>query len=102
VKEVKKETAPSFNGYSGGTTKCDNCQFTDFSQCIPEPKCGDGTIQGTEQCDGSQLGLMTCQKIDSFTGGPLGCYKAGNPFECTWDESKCDAGQGFCGDGIIN
>jgi len=56
--------------------------------------CGDGKKNGTEQCDGSDLGGQSCSTIGlGFTGGSLAC----KPASCTWDTSKCTT----CGNGVI-
>jgi len=47
--------------------------------------CGDGIINGTEQCDGSELGEATCNSImgESFVGS-LSCNSS-----CNYDTSGC-------------
>lgn len=55
--------------------------------------CGDGVIQGTEQCDGSNLGGSTCSAL-GFTGGSLSCDTG-----CRFNTSACTAA--LCGNGII-
>jgi len=55
-------------------------------------RCGDGIREGTEQCDGTDLGGATCQ-----TGGTLGCRAPESPGSCTLDFSGCyDCGNGIC------
>jgi len=92
-----------FPGYEGGTARCipSSCKF-DFSACEPVPECGNSNIEGTEQCDRTKLGGMTCSKIGSFQGGILGCYLPGATDECLRDTSRCDLGAGYCGDNQIN
>ena len=56
--------------------------------------CGDGEINGQEQCDFPDLGGETCLTIEQgFNGGTLGCYPAENQNEleneCTFDTSQC-------------
>lgn len=46
-------------------------------------KCGDGVINGAEQCDGMQLGGKTCILL-GFSGGTLACTS-----NCTFDTSGC-------------
>ncbi len=48
--------------------------------------CGDGELDGTEVCDGAQLGAATCQSL-GFTGGTLACSGT-----CELDASMCDSG----------
>ncbi len=54
--------------------------------------CGDGVIEGSESCDGSNLGTETCE-TQGFAGGTLACDSA-----CGLDTSGCfDAN---CGNNI--
>jgi hypothetical protein len=46
--------------------------------------CGDGVIGGYEQCDGSDLGGLTCAALGEGQG-TLTCYQA----SCTFDVSMC-------------
>jgi hypothetical protein len=46
--------------------------------------CGNGAINGTEECDGSDFGGQTCA---SFTGKPLGSLRCTDT--CTIDTSNC-------------
>ena len=70
--------------------------------------CGNGTIEGTEECDCgddgecsvAELGDNGCENVKDplvpgvLTGGVLGC----NPASCRYDTSQCV----YCGDGEIN
>ncbi len=70
--------------------------------------CGDGVIEGNEQCDCGDDGDCTTEELNGLacqdtkdplvpgvlTGGPLGC----NPASCRYDTSQCV----YCGDGEIN
>lgn len=47
--------------------------------------CGNGTIEGGEDCDGVDLGGQTCQS-QGFGGGTLGCRS-----DCRFDTSGCVA-----------
>ncbi len=53
------------------------------SDVVP-PVCGDGEIEGEEQCDGEALGEMSCTDVGDFDGGTLLCSDA-----CTFDTSGC-------------
>lgn len=59
--------------------------------------CGNGSREGTEQCDGSDLGGQTCQ-TRGYDSGTLRCSSS-----CTFDESECATGGGgpVCGNGIL-
>ena len=45
--------------------------------------CGDGVLQPGEECDGMNLGGMTCQAL-GFGSGALACSS-----DCTFDTSGC-------------
>ena len=51
--------------------KACNDQCT-FDACMPIGRCGDGTRNGNEQCDGNQLGGLSCGDL-GFTSGTLAC-----------------------------
>lgn len=56
--------------------------------------CGDGVMEGSEVCDGTDVGTATCQS-EGFGGGVLGCSDACDALDtsmCTMDD---------CGDGQI-
>jgi hypothetical protein len=59
---------------------------------VSEELCGNGVIDGGEECDGTMLGGATCQSLGFSGGGALNC----DPQTCTYDESMCrrPAGQG--------
>jgi subtilisin-like proprotein convertase family protein len=56
-----------------------DCTF-DQTMC---DTCGNGTVEGADQCDGNALGAQTCAD-QGFTGGALDC---GN--DCTFDTAQC-------------
>ncbi len=47
--------------------------------------CGNGTIEGTEECDSSNLNGQTCA-VFGYTGGTLSCYN-----NCTFNKTNCTA-----------
>ena len=49
--------------------------------------CGDGVINGNEQCDGANLNNFTCEALGN-AGGTLLC----DPISCTFDTQMCDVG----------
>jgi len=81
-------------GFDGGDLACDaNCRL-DTSGCYndPDPACGNGVREGSEQCDGDDFGGLTCRDF-LYDGGTLAC----NP-DCSLDVSACYV----CGDGTRN
>jgi hypothetical protein len=56
--------------------------------------CGNGVIEGSEDCDLDQLGGMTCADVIPNSSGTLGC--AG---DCTFNTTSCTI-PGQCGNGI--
>jgi hypothetical protein len=83
-------------GYGGGNLVCAaNCKSIETGGCTPLASCGNGVLEGAEQCDGGQLGGQTCVGL-GYDQGALGCSPS-----CTLDTSGCEtlncAGQGeFC------
>jgi len=59
--------------------------------------CGNGIQEPGEQCDGTDLGVGTCENVLGIVGatGILGCTNI-----CTFEYSNCTAP--FCGDGVCN
>ncbi len=53
--------------------------------------CGNGVIEGAEQCDTGELGGATCQ-TEGFGGGGLSCTA-----DCMLDTSECNG----CGNGMV-
>ena len=51
------------------------------------PVCGNGVVDLGEQCDGTELGGITCMDL-GYNGGELAC----DPVTCTYDASGCMAG----------
>jgi hypothetical protein len=60
------------------------------------PGCGNGQIDGAEQCDHSNINGGTCASatMNSMPTGPLGCLP-----NCTFDTSKCVGATGSAGAG---
>jgi len=68
------------------------CEGPGTSVC--SPVCGDGLVLGDEECDGAELGGLTCE-AEGYHGGELACLG-----DCRLDWSSCEAA-GRCGDGEI-
>lgn len=89
-------------GSDGALVECSpaTCKYW-FSNCAggPAPVCGDGIVEGGEQCDGADRRFRTCtEAYVGFTDGALGC----NQQTCQLDYSQCERCNGTrCGDGII-
>jgi hypothetical protein len=75
---------------TGGTLKCNpaSCRF-DTSECT---YCGDGVVNGIEECEAGLPIDLTCEALGRGTGGVLTCDTA----TCTVDTSACtDCGYNF-------
>ncbi|MBQ9394565.1 MAG: hypothetical protein IJU23_03480 [Proteobacteria bacterium] len=83
--------------YSGGTLNCVNCEIDD-SGCTR--KCGNGTVDSNEECDGTHFApdMDTCDDWITGSTGTLKCTST-----CEVDYSSCKAKPtAYCGDGIVN
>jgi hypothetical protein len=79
-------------GFGGGTLACAaDCSVIDDSDCTPLPSCGDGLLNGGEQCDGALLGGASCTS-QGFDLGELDCSGS-----CIWDTSGCMDDLSDCG-----
>ena len=58
--------------------------------------CGDGAINGSDQCDGKLLNNASCMSL-GFTSGTLKCSDT-----CTYDTSACVDASANCGNGAID
>jgi hypothetical protein len=56
--------------------------------------CGDGVVEGLEECEGEQLGGATCLAFGFYDAPGLRCSS-----ECRFETSEC---VGTCGDQIVN
>jgi len=92
---------PSLDCFDPGTTN--ECTI-DTTGCNGDSgDCGDGNINPGETCDGTNMSGLTCEDVDEFTGGTLGCYPPLDANECTLNVSGCvGSSGGYCGDGIQN
>jgi len=84
-------TCRSRDFYAGTDAVCTPACDYDVSDC--DDRCGDGEINGDEECDGDELGGVTCAMRgynDPAPAGTLACTSA-----CRFDEDDCT---GFCGD----
>ena len=80
-------------GFSGGRLACDDSCEINFSTCTGySPLCGNGALDGVEQCDGTNLGGHTCADL-GYDGGVLACMAA-----CVFDTSQCEGCPSPCFD----
>lgn len=71
-------------GLGGGPLAClPDCSNFDTSGCMNQAACGNGTKDGTEQCDAGDLGGQTCQTL-GFDMGQLACSAT-----CQFNTSGC-------------
>lgn len=83
-----------------GLTDGDLCElFGSIGECRDgvcfAAACGDGFIQGAEDCDGSDLGNTNdCRELGYYDSASLSCSAV-----CTFDTSACT---GLCGDAVVN
>lgn len=88
-------TGPATSTTAGPTTDPTGVDPGTSSSTGPMgPVCGDGMIEGAEECEGTDLNGKSCQQL-GFTGGALTC--AAN---CTFDKTQCTSES--CGDGTKN
>ncbi len=85
--------------YVDGSVTCNNDCTLNYGSCVEKPTatCGNNKVEGTEQCDGSNLNGYTCQSWgpNEFGGGTLSCSN------CRIDDSKCTPIPA-CGNGVID
>lgn len=70
------------------------CQERYSVAVAPQPQeCGNDLIEGTELCDGIDLGGDDCVSINQgFEGGTLACDMVTNPCQ-SWDITLCEEGE---------
>jgi cysteine-rich repeat protein len=79
-----------FTGWTGACTGSGACMVTMSDTKTVDaafaPLCGNGMIDGTEQCDDMDLGTATCSTatMGAMTTGTLGCQA-----DCTFDTTAC-------------
>ncbi len=78
--------------YAGGPVTCNAACAFDTSAC--SEKCGDSTVNGAEQCDGSIPAGIDCTDFGYYSTNAPTCSGG-----CTIDTSTCS---GRCGDDLVN
>ncbi len=82
-------------GFTGGNLACLSCAW-DTTQCTSPAVCGNGTKEGSEECDGSDFGGATCAtELGAGYTGNLSCSS------CSIVTSACVAPP-TCGDTTCN
>src|SRR5690606_30232147 len=61
------------DGGTGGVGGSGGTGGSGGSGGVPGPVCGDGVIEGDEECDGTNLAGKSCVDFEGFLGGTLGC-----------------------------
>jgi len=72
-----------------GTAFCFDCLY-ETAECTN--KCGNGTLDDGEACDGMDLGGTTCDDL-GFVGGTLACAP-----DCEFSTAACET----CGNGVVD
>ncbi len=80
--------SPKGVSFGGGALGCTDACTYDIAGCT---YCGDNIKNGTEECEGGNLGGATCQSL-GFDGGTLTCNVG-----CTYNSGTCESFT--CGDG---
>lgn len=76
------------------TPELDAPALPDVPDDAPTAFCGNGMVDGTEECDGTDLDGQDCTSVDPiFFGGTLDCAT-----DCTFDTTACTANT--CGDDV--
>lgn len=70
--------------------------FEDFAEITVTTPCGDGTIDTGEQCDGANLGGLTCADLGFANTAGLYCNPVGHIMQCRFNDSSCS----LCGNNI--
>lgn len=80
-------------GFSAGQATCDPTRCTWVtSSCTGG--CGDGAKDGSDECDGADLGGADCASL-GFSAGTLKCSGT-----CKYDTSRCSSTGITCGNGV--
>ena len=83
-------------GFTGGSLTCSAACARNLTGCVSgAASCGNGNIEATEQCDGSNLAGATCLSL-GYTGGTLTCSAA-----CLRNVSGCTGKKAVCSNGLI-
>jgi Beta-propeller repeat len=94
IGDLNGETCETLD-FNDGTLSCNSsCQF-DTSLCqVQLTFCGNGVVEGREQCENQDLGGLTCDSL-GYGSGELSCLN------CYYDVSNC-SNPAVCGDGEVD
>jgi len=98
LEDLAGQTCESL-GQGKGVLSCipETCRF-DRSRCYFDPICGDGIVEGDEECEPGDLAGQTCESLGQGFG-VLSCH----PETCRFDRTACNsASPVYCGDGIVD
>jgi len=81
---------------ANGSTGVRHCVNGEWSDCLCEDvPCGNGFIDPGEECDGNDLGGVTCADLGYFQGGEPTCVACRiDPLTCCQDEDRDGYGVG--------
>jgi hypothetical protein len=92
--DVNLEDCVTLGYGGGGPVVCRNSCKLDTRACTGTPIfCGNGVVDGLEECETGLLGGATCTDV-GYGGGVLACDAS-----CTFDATNCDPPE--CGNGIL-
>jgi len=88
-------------GFGEGTPGCASCMMIDYTVCPGYMECGNEELGVGEECDGENLGAMTCDDFPNFTGRGLSCtdeclYDTDACMTCQESGESCNAGTDIC------
>lgn len=78
------QTCSSLIPGSSGNLSCNLDCTINTSGCVALPVCGNGIIEGAEQCDGEDLNSESCSSLN-FDYGALSCNES-----CLFDTTQCE------------
>lgn len=87
-------TGEAITDSGAGTT---DAASTDATTSGTDTLCGDGIVQGEEECDGAELQGLDCPDFDRGDGGAFERGRLTCNSDCTYNTTACSS----CGDGRV-